>query len=129
MNDEIDTEVDVEIYNEDECETEYDVQKDAIFDNSNSEDFMNFTKNYNKLKKKNQTNPYLTKYERTRILSERTQQIVDGSTPLIPNVERFTSAYEIAVEELNTKKLPFIIRSPLPNLSGYEYWKLDDLLH
>ena len=58
MNDEIDTEVDVEIYNEDECETEYDVQKDAIFDNSNSEDFMNFTKNYNKLKKKNQTNPY-----------------------------------------------------------------------
>ena len=54
---------------------------------------------------------------------------MDGSTPLIPNVERFTSAYEIAVEELNTKKLPFIIRRPLPNLSGYEYWKLDDLLH
>ena len=129
MNDEIDTEVDVEIYNEDECDTEYDIQKDTIFDNSNSEDFMNFTKNYNKLKNKNQTNPYLTKYERTRILSERTQQIVDGSTPLIPNVERFTSAYEIAVEELNTKKLPFIIRRPLPNLSGFEYWKLDDLLH
>ena len=47
-----------------------------------------------------QISSYLTKYERTRILSERTQQIVDGSTPLIPNVERFTSAYEIAVEEL-----------------------------
>ena len=29
MNDEIDTEVDVEIYNEDECDTEYDIQKDA----------------------------------------------------------------------------------------------------
>ena len=29
MNDEIDTEVDVEIYNEDEWETEYDVQKEV----------------------------------------------------------------------------------------------------
>ena len=93
------------------------------------EDLSNFSSNYEDRKKNYITRPYLTKYERTRILSERTQQIVDGSTPLIPNVERFTSAYEIAVEELNTKKLPFIIRRPLPNLSGFEYWKLDDLLH
>ena len=31
-------------------------------------------------------------------------------------------------EENNQDKLPFIIRRPLPNGRGYEYWKLKDLL-
>ena len=128
--DEEEPDIDIEVYGEDECETEYDVQSEVIADTSgNKEDIVNFNKSYSKNSKKNKTNPYLTKYEIARVLSERTQQLVDGSTPLIPNVERFTSAYDIAVEEFNDKKLPFIIRRPLPNMSGYEYWKLDDLLH
>ena len=33
--------------------------------------------------------------------------------------------YLSAIQELNQKKLPFIIRRPVPN--GFEYWKLKDL--
>ena len=122
--------IEIEEYGEDECETEYDIQSEVIVDTStNKEDIVNFMASYSKNMKKNKTNPYLTKYETARILSERTQQLVDGCTPLITNVERFTSAYGIAVEEFNNKKLPLIIRRPLPNMTGYEYWKLEDLLH
>ena len=49
--------------------------------------------------------------------------------PYISNIERFTNAYSIAVEEFNKKKIPFIIRRPLPNQQGFEYWKLNDLLY
>ena len=34
--------------------------------------------------------------------------------------------YIIAEEELKQKRIPFIIRRPLPN-GGSEYWKLQDL--
>jgi len=33
--------------------------------------------------------------------------------------------YEIVIEELRQKKIPFIIKRPLNNT--YEYWKLEDL--
>jgi hypothetical protein len=33
---------------------------------------------------------------------------------------------KIALEELNQKKVPFIIRRPIPN-GGTEYWRLEDL--
>ena len=45
---------------------------------------------------------------------ERAQQLENGSQPYISNIERFTNSYSIAVEELNTKKLPFIILDQYP---------------
>ena len=84
-----------------------------------------FLKDYNKNVKKNTTMPILTNYEKTRILSERSSQISDGAQRLITNVERFTNAYEIAVEELKQKKIPFIICRPVGN--KIEYFKLSDL--
>ena len=101
-------------------------ESEQIIIQGNDEDCLEFMKNYHKNKRKNKTSPNLTKYERTRILSERAQQISDGSKPLIPNPERYTQCYEIALEELNKSKIPFIIRRPYAN--GYEYWKLDDLI-
>lgn len=91
-------------------------------DYSNNHDFL---KNYNKRIKKNSTLPILTDYERTRVLSERSSQISDGAQPLIPNPERFNNAYEIAVEELKEKRIPFIISRPLGD--RVEYFKLTDL--
>lgn len=85
----------------------------------------NFIKDYDKKLKRNTTMPILTNYEKTRILSERSSQISDGAQPLITNVERFTNAYEIAVEELKQKKIPFIICRPVGN--KIEYFKLSDL--
>tara|TARA_B110000046_G_C12697363_1_gene275117 strand:+ start:22 stop:366 length:345 start_codon:yes stop_codon:yes gene_type:complete len=99
---------------------------EQIIIKSNDEDCLEFMKNYQRNKRNNKTSPNLTKYERTRILSERAQQISDGSKPLIPNPERYTQCYDIALEELNKGKLPFIIRRPYAN--GFEYWKIDDLI-
>ena len=72
------------------------------------------------------TNPILTKYEKTRILGIRAKQVNNGSKPYIKIENNVIDGYLIAVKELEEKKLPFIIRRPLPN-GGSEYWKLKDL--
>jgi len=92
-------------------------------------DIINFRDNYNAAIKSNITPPVLNKYEKTKVLSERTQQIEKGSPPYISNIGRFTTSYSIALEEFNQKKIPFIIRRPLPHLDGYEYWKLKDMIY
>lgn len=72
------------------------------------------------------TIPWLTKYERARILGVRAKQLSDGADAFIEVPVGMISSHKIALEELNKKKIPFIIRRPIPN-SGNEYWKLHDL--
>ena len=72
------------------------------------------------------TLPFLTKYEKTRILGERTHQINSGSNPFIQVESDIIDGYLIALAELEQKKIPFIVKRPLPN-GGCEYWKLKDL--
>lgn len=72
------------------------------------------------------TIPFLTKYEKTRILGQRAKQIESGSTPFVRVPNNIIDAYVISQMELKEKKIPFIIRRPLPN-GGSEYWKLSDL--
>jgi DNA-directed RNA polymerase subunit K/omega len=78
------------------------------------------------------TIPFLTKYEKTRVLGQRAKQINSGAKPyldksnLIDHGKPIIDGYLIALKELELKKIPFIIRRPLPN-GGSEYWKLDDL--
>lgn len=77
------------------------------------------------------TIPVLTKYEKTRILGIRTKQLNNGAEPYITSKVNITSekvidGYPIALRELEEKKLPFIIRRPLPG-GGMEYWYLQDL--
>jgi DNA-directed RNA polymerase I, II, and III subunit RPABC2 len=76
--------------------------------------------------KLHRTLPFLSKYERTRILGERAKQINDGAKPFIQTDPSIIDGYLIALKELEEKKLPFIIRRPLCN-GGSEYWKLKDL--
>jgi DNA-directed RNA polymerase I, II, and III subunit RPABC2 len=72
------------------------------------------------------TIPYLTKYEKARILGQRAKQINSGSTPFVKVPENVIDGYIIAELELKEKKVPFIIRRPLPN-GGSEYWSIKDL--
>jgi DNA-directed RNA polymerase subunit K/omega len=72
------------------------------------------------------TIPYLTKYERARILGQRAKQINSGSSPFVKVPENVIDGYIIAELELKEKKIPFIIRRPLPN-GGSEYWSIKDL--
>ena len=70
------------------------------------------------------TLPILTKYEYTRILGLRAKQINDGA-PLFVDTA-LVDGYLIAQLELRAKKLPFIIRRPLPN-GDHEFWNVSDL--
>ena len=89
------------------------------------EDFSNFSSKYEGEKKKYITRPYLTKYEKTKVLSERAQQLSNGSESFLKNPESYSTVTEIALEELRQGKIPFILRRPIAN--HYEYWKLEDL--
>ena len=83
-------------------------------------------KNGNIIDKNHKTIPILTKYEKTRILGQRAKQINNGSKPYINVSENIIDGYLIAEMELKEKKIPFIIRRPLPNQT-FEYWKIKDL--
>ena len=73
------------------------------------------------------TIPILTKYERTRILGARAKQINSGARPYVNVPENIIEGHLIAQLELEQKRIPFIIRRPLPGKSGSEYWKVADL--
>ena len=104
---------------------EYDVSE-IIIQTNEIEDSNTLMKNYKKKKANYKTIPIITKYEKTRVLSERASQINEGATILISNPESYSNAYDIAVAEYNSKKIPFIIKRPYGN--GFEYWRLNDLL-
>jgi len=73
------------------------------------------------------TLPFLTKYERARILGQRASQINAGAPAFIANIPaNVLDGHLIAEMELDLKSIPYIIRRPLPN-GGSEYWRVKDL--
>jgi DNA-directed RNA polymerase I, II, and III subunit RPABC2 len=72
------------------------------------------------------TLPFLTKYEYTRVIGQRSKQIESGAKPFVSIASNIIDGDVIARMELEEKKLPFIIRRPMPG-GGFEYWKLEDL--
>ena len=73
------------------------------------------------------TAPFLTKYEKARIIGTRAEQIERGAPSFIKDLdENIIHGRTIAIEEFEKKLIPFIIARPLPN-KKVEYWKLQDL--
>ena len=72
------------------------------------------------------TLPFLTKYEKARILGERAKQLNMGAKPLVEIGPEVIDGYLIALKEFQEKKIPFVIKRPMPN-GGCEYWKFKDL--
>jgi DNA-directed RNA polymerase I, II, and III subunit RPABC2 len=72
------------------------------------------------------TIPFLTKYERTRIIGMRAKQINSGAKAFIKVPENVIDGYLVAEMELIQKRIPFIVRRPTPG-GGSEYWNLKDL--
>lgn len=72
------------------------------------------------------TIPFLTKYEKTRILGQRAKQLDSGAKAFVKVPEHIIEGYLIAQLELEQKRIPFIIRRPTHG-GGCEYWKLQDL--
>lgn len=73
------------------------------------------------------TYPFLTLYEKTKIIGLRANQLSKGARPYVPVPDHITSVRDIARMELEQKRLPFIVKRPMPN-GSYEYWRLSDLI-
>lgn len=108
-----------EVIEDSEEDVDTKVFKTSILSN---EEFNNFYKNYDI--SKNKTSNILTKYEKAKVLSDRTEQLSSGAVSLIN--KKLTNTLEIAEEELEQNKIPFIIKRLINN--NYEYWKLEDLI-
>ena len=72
------------------------------------------------------TLPFITRYEKARILGERAKQINAGARPFVEVPVNLIDGYLIALKEFEEKKIPFIVKRPLPG-GGIEYWKFRDL--
>ena len=72
------------------------------------------------------TTPYMTKYERARVLGTRALQIA-MCAPVMVELEGETDPLEIAMKELKQRKIPIIIRRYLPD-NSYEDWPIADLI-
>lgn len=72
------------------------------------------------------TLPFITKYEKAKVLGERAKQLNSGAEPFVEVGYEIIDGYLIALAEFEQKKIPMIIRRPLPN-GGSEFWRLADL--
>ena len=74
-----------------------------------------------------QTIPILSKFEKARVIGMRIKQLNAGADAFVEVPVNIINTRVIAEMELSQKKIPFIIRRPLPNGSS-EYWKVSDLV-
>jgi DNA-directed RNA polymerase I, II, and III subunit RPABC2 len=136
-----------EDYDDEDEDEEYNETYLQKFDNEISKNYINqyhpecFIHNYDEINKLttvvrdsfgiiidplHKTIPYLTKYEKARVLGQRAKQIENGAKHFVKVPENIVDGYIIAELELQQKKIPFIIRRPIPS-GGCEYWNIKDL--
>ena len=116
----------LDVYEEDEEDAyiELKFNNKSKFDNFSKVMELSNANFQNEIYKK--TTNRLTKYEKTKILGIRAQQLSSGMPPLIEVPKNVRDIRLIAEMELQQRKIPFIIKRPLPN-KGCEYIKVEDL--
>jgi DNA-directed RNA polymerase I, II, and III subunit RPABC2 len=72
------------------------------------------------------TLPFITRYEKAKILGERAKQINSGAKVFVEVEKHVIDGYLIALKEFDAKQIPYVIKRPMPN-GGCEYWKFEDL--
>jgi len=77
--------------------------------------------------KKHKSVPYLTLFEKTKILGFRANQLAQGSVSFVHVPAHVTDVLEIAALELEQKRLPYILKRPMPD-GTFEYIRLADLM-
>ena len=70
--------------------------------------------------------PYLTKYEKAKLIGIRAKQISMGAKITI-DTQGISDVIDIAKKELFEKKTPLIVRRYMPN-NMYEDWKISELI-
>ncbi len=76
---------------------------------------------------KHTSQPFLTLYEKTKILGFRANQLAQGAPPYVTVPEYVKDVTEIAKMELDARRLPFIVKRPMPD-GTFEYWRLSDMM-
>lgn len=127
---------DDDISNYDDIELEANLEETEIDDTEEPTEVLEIKEIVEEtIKKKNKkipnsqrtTRPFLSKYERCRVLGIRAKQI-DLGCPIYTDAKNLIESYDIAEKELNERKLPFILRRYLPN-GNYEDWELSELIY
>lgn len=73
------------------------------------------------------TIPFVTRYEKAKILGERSKQLSYSNVePMIKVPPDVIDSYEIAKLEYNANMIPFIIKRNMPD-GSCEYWRFKDL--
>jgi len=127
-----DEEYDNDISNEPEYSEDEDLTELNVEDEENKKDehgfklvtYKNVLENMSKKPKK--SIPHLTKFERARIIGVRLQQLAYGAKPRV-STKGLNSIQDIVDKELDERKIPFIIRRPMPD-NTYEDWKLEEFI-
>ena len=86
-----------------------------------------FTNPDGQIDSKHRSIPFLTQYEKTKVLGFRTNQLSLGARPYIAVPDHVSDLKEISRLELEARRLPFIIKRPMPD-GTFEMWRLSDLL-
>lgn len=71
--------------------------------------------------------PFLSVFEKTKIIGMRTNQLAQGARPYIVVPEHITSVLDIAKLELEQRRLPIIIKRHMPD-GTYEKFRLSDMI-
>jgi len=108
------------IYNDIQDESEN--EEELVFDDDNTPVDLDVVPKDQRI-----TKAMLFRYERVRLLGDRTQQLTLGAKPMITHTDGLTP-YQIAKLELEHNTMPLIIERPLPN-GKKERWHLNELAH
>jgi DNA-directed RNA polymerase I, II, and III subunit RPABC2 len=77
---------------------------------------------------KNITKNILSKYEKTKLLGMRMEQLARSADPYVKiDPTKHFDPLHIAEQELMERKLPFMLCRKLPN-GKTEYWRLEDMI-
>jgi len=79
------------------------------------------------LDKQHKSVPYLTLFEKTKLIGFRANQLAQGARPLVDVPVHVTDVIEIARIELEERRMPYILKRGMPD-GTFEYWRLTDLL-
>ena len=75
---------------------------------------------------KNITRNVLTKFEKTKIIGIRLEQLARGALPTI-DTSHMNNIRDICMKELEERKIPFVIMRSLPN-GKKEFWRISDMI-
>jgi DNA-directed RNA polymerase I, II, and III subunit RPABC2 len=131
----------IEVFDEEEVQAEdyndeQPIEEDNIDENDDENDnhcesrfdIVDIAKTYeNYHHQKKETKPFLTKFERAKIIGVRAEMIANGAIAVVSVPQGVSSAYEIAKLEFKERRIPLFIRRYLPN-GIVEDWRLQDMV-